>query len=93
MIEFSGTASQVKEAFHTEIHKYSTNGEEHWANSSDSEIPSALTPVISGVTSLHNFGRKPLHRIVAGRFEALRKGQPQNPQPWSGSLRVDLFAP
>ena len=32
VIEFSGTASQLQEAFHTEIHKYAVNGEEHWAN-------------------------------------------------------------
>jgi Pro-kumamolisin, activation domain len=39
IIEFSGTASQVKETFHTAIHKYVVNGEEHWANASDPRIP------------------------------------------------------
>lgn len=58
IIEFSGTAAQVQEAFHTEIHKYLVNGEEHWANSSDPEIPSALAPVIHGLASLNNFPRK-----------------------------------
>ncbi len=67
VIEFSGTAGQVREAFHTTIHKYSVNGEEHWANSSDPRIPMALTPVVAGVSTLHNFPRQQLHE-VAGVF-------------------------
>ena len=60
MIEFSGTAAQVQEALHTTIHKYLVNGEEHWANSSDPQIPTALTPVVAGIHTLHNFLKKPL---------------------------------
>ncbi len=41
VIEFSGTAGAVRQAFHTEIHKYAVNGEEHWANASDPQIPAA----------------------------------------------------
>src|SRR3984885_10676274 len=59
VIEFSGTASQVQEAFHTTIHHYSVNGEEHWANSSDPQIPAALAAVVVGVKSLHDFRAKP----------------------------------
>jgi hypothetical protein len=59
VIEFSGTASQVQEAFHTTIHHYSVDGEEHWANSSDPQIPAALAPVVVGVKSLHNFRARP----------------------------------
>lgn len=66
-IEFSGTASNVKEAFHTEIHKYLVNGEAHWANASDPQIPAALTPVVAGVNTLHNFRRQPSSR-QAGAF-------------------------
>jgi subtilase family serine protease len=60
IVEFSGTASQVSEAFHTAIHHYTVNGEDHWANASDPQIPAALAPVIAGVQSLHNFHPKPL---------------------------------
>jgi hypothetical protein len=60
VIEFSGTASQVQSAFHTSIHKYVVDGEEHWANSSDPQIPTALTPVVAGVATLHNFFKKPM---------------------------------
>jgi len=59
VIEFSGVESQVEEALHTSIHKYLVNGEEHWANASDPQIPTALAPVVVGVWTLHNFYKKP----------------------------------
>jgi hypothetical protein len=71
VIEFSGTASQVQQAFHTEIHKYSVNGSDHWANVSDPQIPQALAPVVAGVNSLHNFLKAPAHH-VAGAFSKSR---------------------
>ncbi len=64
VLEFSGSASQVKEAFHTSIHKYLVNGEQHWANSSDPSIPTALTPAVAGVLTLHNFLSKPQSHLV-----------------------------
>ena len=42
IVEFSGTAAQVQEALHTSVHKYVVNGEEHWANSRDPQIPTTL---------------------------------------------------
>ena len=65
VIEFSGTAGQVRDAFRTTIHKYVVDGESHWANASDPSIPSALTPVVKGIVSLHNFPRRP-HSTVQG---------------------------
>jgi subtilase family serine protease len=70
VIEFSGTASQVQEAFHTTIHKYLVNGKEHWANANDPQIPAALAPVVAGVATLHNFYKKPQlvlsgHQLIA----------------------------
>jgi hypothetical protein len=62
-IEFSGTAGQVSSAFHTEIHKYFANGEEHWANATDPQIPAALAPVVAGASTLHNFRAKPMAKI------------------------------
>ncbi len=67
VLEFSGSASQVQEAFHTTIHKYIVNGEQHWANSSDPSIPTALTPAVAGVASINNFPRKAMSRFV-GKF-------------------------
>lgn len=63
VIEFSGVEAQVEGAFHTQIHKYLVNGEEHWANASDPQIPAALAPAVAGVWSLHNFLKKPQVRV------------------------------
>jgi hypothetical protein len=63
VIEFSGDAGLVRNAFNTQIHKYVVNGEEHWANASDPQIPAALAPVVAGVATLHNFYKKP--QVVA----------------------------
>ena len=55
VIAFSGTASEIREAFHTEIHYLDVRGEQHFANMSDPEVPQALAPAIVGVVSMHNF--------------------------------------
>ena len=70
VIEFSGAAEQVQEAFHAAIHKYVVNGEEYWANASDPQIPAALTPVVAGVHTLHNFRKKPTIRFSAAPVAA-----------------------
>jgi hypothetical protein len=64
VIEFSGTVASVREAFHTEIHRYLVNGEEHFANASDLQIPASLRPLVAGVVSLHDFRRKPMYHLV-----------------------------
>jgi subtilase family serine protease len=71
VIEFSGTAAQVQNAFHTEIHKYSVNGADHWANASDPQIPTALVPAVAGVLTLHNFPRHAMNHVV-GTFKRLK---------------------
>jgi subtilase family serine protease len=63
IIEFTGVESQVEEALHTQIHKYLVNGEEHWANASDPQIPAALAPVVAGVKALNNFPATPHSRL------------------------------
>ncbi len=76
MLEFSGSASQVQEAFHSTIHKYIVNGEQHWANSSDPSIPTALTPAVAGVLTLHNFLKRPQIQISKEPIRAkLRPGK------------------
>ena len=54
-IEFSGTAGEVRQTFHSEIHAYLVNGEQHYANNLDPQIPAALAPVIAGVTPINDF--------------------------------------
>lgn len=73
VLEFSGSASQVQEAFHTTIHKYTMNGEQHWANASDPSIPTALTPAVAGVASLNNFQKKAMNRFIGTYSEKTRE--------------------
>jgi len=94
VLEFSGSASQVQQVFHTAIHKYIVNGEQHWANSSDPSIPTALTPAVAGVLTLHNFLKKPQIHVVSQPAAAqLVKGKKpqvtfpaQNGQPITNAL-------
>ena len=66
-IEFSGTAGQVRNAFQTEIHKFSANGTEFIANVTDPSIPEALSPVVAGVVALHNYP-KVAHIRTKGQY-------------------------
>lgn len=73
VLEFSGSASQVEEAFHTPIHKYVVNGEQHWANARDPQIPTALAPAVAGIVTLHNFERKAQHQFVGNYSEKTKR--------------------
>jgi uncharacterized membrane protein len=64
-IDFSGTAAQIHDAFHTGIHHLDVKGEKHIANMSDPQIPAALAPVIAGVVSLNDFRPHPAFRARA----------------------------
>ena len=63
VIDFSGSAGQVREAFRTEIHHLEVNGVTHIANMSDPEIPAALAPAVVGIVSLHDFTPRALHKL------------------------------
>jgi hypothetical protein len=90
-IEFSGTAGQVKEAFHAPIHSYLVNGERHHANASDPEIPAALAPVVAGINTLHDFRKQPAIRVLgkASRIANTSKWQPDF--TFSGAAGVEHF--
>jgi hypothetical protein len=100
LIEFSGSASRVQEAFHTPIHKYVVSGEQHWANARDPQIPAALLPATAGVFTLHDFVKKPqIHvsndrgslKIVPGK-KPLVTFPPQNGQPILNALGPQDYA-
>src|SRR6266403_1539909 len=74
VVEFSGNAGQVRNAFGTEIRKYNVKGEEHFANASDPQIPAALAPVVRGIRSLHNFHPKAQARQL-GSFRRMETGE------------------
>jgi pseudomonalisin len=61
LILFSGNAAQVLSAFHTPIRNYRIANEVHHANGTAPEIPEALSDVIGGVLSLHDFRTRPQH--------------------------------
>src|SRR5712664_3478072 len=63
LIDFSGTAAQVRKAFQTEIHHLEVKGERHVGNTSDPRIPAALAPVVAGVVSLHDFRPHAMHHL------------------------------
>ena len=100
VLEFSGSASQVQEAFHTTIHKYIVNGEQHWANAGDPSLPTSLTPAVAGVLTLHNFLKKPQIQLVkepaAARLVSGKKPQvtfpAQNGQPVTNALGPQDYA-
>jgi hypothetical protein len=64
VIEFSGNVASVRNAFHTEIHRYLADGVEHMANATDPQIPAALKPAIAGIVSLHSFRKKPMYHLA-----------------------------
>ncbi len=55
VIDFSGTAGQVRDTFGAEIHALDVRGVAHIANMSNPRIPVALAGVVQGVVSLHDF--------------------------------------
>ncbi len=70
-IDFTGTASQVKAAFQTEIHNLNVRGVQHLSNMSDPKVPAALGPIVVGVASLNDFRPRPMNKgIAAMRIDA-----------------------
>jgi uncharacterized protein (TIGR03437 family) len=51
-IVFSGTARQAEDAFRTEIHRYSLQGQDHFGNTSEPSIPAALADLVLGIEGL-----------------------------------------
>jgi hypothetical protein len=55
MIEFSGTAGQLREALHTEIHQYSVQGKTYFANANEISVPAAIAARIGGFAPINSF--------------------------------------
>ena len=52
---FTGSVSQIETVFRTEMHRYTVNGEAHFANAIEPAVPAALAEVVLGVHGLSNF--------------------------------------
>ena len=63
LIDFSGTAGEVEQAFHTSIHRLDVKGASHIANMHDPQIPAALAPAVLGIASLHDFLPHPMVKV------------------------------
>ena len=92
-IEFSGTAGQLRNAFHTEIHQYDIEGETHYANATELSIPSALAPIVRGVSPLHDFRAKPYLHVTGQALysRATNKAIPLWTFPTPGATNPDFF--
>lgn len=53
-VVFSGTVSQVEDAFSTQMHNYTYKDKTFVSNSTDVQIPAALQSVVKGVVRLHS---------------------------------------
>ncbi|HTQ85225.1 MAG TPA: Ig-like domain repeat protein [Candidatus Solibacter sp.] len=78
VIEFTGTAGQVRAAFHTEIHHYAVAATDYIANNADPQIPAALAQVVAGVVSLTSF-RPQSHVRVVGTFQRSKTSSKATP--------------
>jgi GNAT superfamily N-acetyltransferase len=58
-IRFDATASQVQNAFKTEIHQYTVNGAKHYANASEPSLPANLAPLVLAVGGMNDFAPHP----------------------------------
>ncbi len=61
-IRFTGTVAQAQTAFGTTIHSLSYNGEQHFSNTTDPELPTAIASVVTAVNGLNDFKLKPRSR-------------------------------
>jgi hypothetical protein len=66
IIEFSGTAGQIREALHTEMHQYNIQGTAYYANSSDISVPEEISSRISGFAPLNSFPFDSYVRLLGG---------------------------
>jgi hypothetical protein len=67
MIEFSGSAGQVRQALHTQIHEYAAGGRSFYANDREIRIPEGISPLIRNFAPLNTF---PLTSYMAAAGKA-----------------------
>jgi len=68
-VAFSGTAERVSKALRTTFRRLDVNGESHFANMTDPEVPAALADVVGGFMGLDDFKPRPLF-IQAPQFNS-----------------------
>lgn len=83
-IDFSGTAAQIRQAFHTQENIYTINNVKHLSNASDISIPAALKNVVAGVMGLNDFHPTALvKKPEVAKWNASKKGFVSKSKPSS----------
>ncbi len=78
-IDFSGTAAQVTAAMHLALHKVVVNGEHHFANMQNPQVPAEFANLIVGVSSLNDFRPRPAHTAIsAARIDPISRAVAPN---------------
>ena len=64
-VDFSGPVSTVQNVFRVSMRNYLVNGRLHHANATDPSLPRALSDLVGGIVSLHDFPRKAMNSGLA----------------------------
>jgi len=92
VIDFEGTAGQVRETFHTPLHYFNIQGGKYAANVRDPQIPAALAPVVAGIHGLSKIPPVAHHtKTRQASFDA-QAHRWQDVQPDSGGVRPEFSA-
>ncbi len=59
-MDISATAAELREAMRVSVHFLEVDGEKHFANVNDPDIPEALASAIVGIVSIHDFRPHPM---------------------------------
>ena len=84
LVDITGTAGQVKNAFRTEIHRYDLNGAVETANATPLELPAAIASVANGPASLAS---------VRPRRASAKAAKPKLTQTYTNGVVVHYLAP
>jgi len=90
VIDFSGTAQQVRDAFRTEIHELLISGQRHIANLSEPQMPAGLAAAVVGLVSLHDFRPRSLHRNRSRRWVGSQFSITQQGNTFEAVVPADL---
>jgi hypothetical protein len=61
-IRFSGTVARIEAAFNTQLHRFQASDGQRFANTTDIQVPAALSSVLLHLRGLDNFRPKPMVR-------------------------------
>ncbi|GHO69237.1 hypothetical protein KSC_081290 [Ktedonobacter sp. SOSP1-52] len=99
LISFSGTASQVENAFHVQINNYvDAKGKQYYANANDPTVPQELAGVVQSIVGLDNYAKyshPPIHKTTPATSSSANTAVANSvscPTPGSGYLLPSQFA-